>query len=333
VVSGEVEPNVRGAAVEGLSRAEESPAKALVLWALEVLRTKRPSGLLHDACRRILGRVGLPDASPPSAHEEGLGWLLDDLRQAGDHAALIDELGSSERVLDEELDRQVKRHWERIPDALTRKQLLKLMEARLHETSLRVLLGAVADDDPEVRETALNGLRRSGAPQSPAFRKEVGRMLATRLRAERAAQPRVQLLRLARGGRYCGVVEEREVAQHRCNANLLRVLKKLVSDGDRAALSTLATHPNEQIPPFLVGLMSSNKDDTNLRGDLAAALRGMTQIPTTTADGAVWQQELARNRAKVSEILRTRAARSMRQIAQEYEDAKERIQRLRDRRG
>ncbi len=327
LLSGEQDPELKGNALKALSKAHGAPPSALAEWVLRAFRAGSAKSTLETACQRILARVGQPDADPPSMHEEGLRMLLDDLGREGDHSPVLRELGATSRILDERLDEMIGAQLQSIPDPATRERVVKLVEARVHPASLEVLLGAANDADPDVRAAALAGLRRSGAPRDPEFRREAGRVLSKRLRAEKSAKPRALLFKLVRGVTYCGKSEQR--GEHRCDAALQRTLKSMSKEGDRQAMRTLVTHPDSRLISFFLDLMDANPTDPDLLVDISGSLRALTGLGLTTPRVSAWRRELDVRSRDVKARIREQAQRQHDQVATAYRKAQARLLELR----
>lgn len=327
-LANELDADVKGDALEELSRKREAPPTVLAEWVLREFRAGTAKGTLEGACERILAQVGQADAEPESLHEEGLRLLLDDLGREGDHSAVLNELGATSRLLDERLDVLIGARLQSIPDPTTRKRVVQIVEARLQPASLEVLLGAVTDADSDVRAVALAGLSRSGAPRSPDFRRDVGRVLAKRLRAETAAKPRALLFKLVRGLTYCGKSEQR--GQHRCEPSLQRTLKTMSKEGDRQAMRTLASHPDDRLVSFFLETMDANEGNPDMRVDLSAALRTVTGLGFTTPQVSQWRKELALRSRDVKGKIRLEAQRQQVKVDTAYRQAERRLKELQE---
>jgi hypothetical protein len=322
LLSAEGDVELRSEGIRGLSRGKGEPPKILVDWALTGLRSGR--GSLDRPCRKIIARVGLPDAQPPSRHAEGVGWLLEDLSREGELGGLLAELGASGRLLDDELDEQIERRWSKFRLAAKR-GLARLVAARLNPASLWVLLKGAADEDPEIRALCLKGMLKSGAPQTKKYRKAVGRLLSSRLRAETDAKARAILFRLAAGIRYCSVGEKGR--DHKCDSALFRQLKSLSQDQDLRAMKTLTAHPTQ--PALGVFLEMLSAGDEEYAVNAAGALRALTGHGMQSPDPVAWARTLQNEAQAIRLKLQKETARQREAIERADAKANQRLEQVR----
>jgi hypothetical protein len=328
-VEAEPQEALRGLAIAPLSRAKGAPEQELVRWCLKTLRREPSASGLREACQRVLARTGrLPSpASTEAEHLEGLGWLLEDLTQVGDHKPLLGELAASYRRGDGELDRLLRQRLDDVKSWELRFALMKFAEKRHPREALAVLIEGTSDRQPDVRVAALEGLRRSPAPRSPEVRRKVARLVAERLRSEEDPRTRAELFRVASSPGYCAKPGLEGV--HECNSALLRSLKGLCKDGDVGALRCLAEHPNPDNLGFLVRLLAENESDQAFLANVASALQVLSGCGATSLRADKWRIELEKEAAGIERRLTRRAAKEWRAIESARETAEARLKKLR----
>lgn len=307
LVEKEMDGGLQGRALRRLRDKRPPVPPELTTWVLETLRGGKASEQVKDVCRRVLAKVGRRDGvSSPEEQDEGLKLMIRDLTRPGDHDALVKELGASVRLTNVRIDRRILSAWPRIRQPQTRSRLVSLMLPRPQDESLQVILKAIEDDDQDVRTTALDVLWQAKAPRSEDFRRDAARVLAKRLKKERAPQARRTLLNLATGRYFCSKLDENDNnPTHSCSPQLLRALLGLSREKDESALRCLGTHPSRAVLDGLVDLLGRTKDD-NYKSSVMSEIRNMSGVGIYSLDPKEWRREIGARQDRIKTRLKDR---------------------------
>ena len=158
------------------------------------------------------------------------------------------------------------------------------------------------------------------------LRRSVARVVGDRLKDEASPRALDALYDLASGGMFC-TQGGGDADEHRCSPALLRALQAQVRKGERAALRALSTHPTEEVIAFLLGQLDSVREPAR-RDELAAALRGLTQVGITSADPTLWRAQLTPLQDSVKRQLARQAHDDARRVAERLARGQRRLDEL-----
>ncbi|MCO5167843.1 MAG: zinc-ribbon domain-containing protein [Planctomycetes bacterium] len=321
LVDEELDPDVRSLAVTELAGQGGDPPVALLEWALAALR-RGAQGSLHAQCERVIVRAGLGPAG-----EASLERMIADLSREGDRGRLLHVLRTGPaRLSDERIDRLLAARWDKVPDAATRVELVRLLQERPHEGAQRVLLVAAQDAAEEVRIEAARALREAVAVRGPELRREAARIVGQRLRAEKSPRAMEGLLLLAGTSLYCELAEGGG-REHRCPVALTRSLEQLARKGDRAAVRALRGHVTDKVLEFFISMLDSTREE-GMRQELLTGLQMITNV-ASGVEAADWRKMLQPMPPHVAQFMAEQAAYEAHRQRGAQEQAEQRIQQLR----